>query len=139
MLALDHVFGRIETRSWLRRQAIALAVTVALAALMMIALGLLVVGPLLGDLLADRFGLGRAFELGWAVGRWTAAALLVMVVWALAFRFLPDTDAPFRVFTPGALAGVVLWLGISRLFGVYLDHFGSYRSIYGALGGGVIL
>jgi len=139
MLALDRVFGRIERRSWLRRQAIAIAVTVALAALLTIALGLLVLGPMLGDLIANRFGLGRGFDIGWTVGRWTAAALLMMVVWALAFRFLPDTDAPFRIFTPGALAGVVLWLGISRLFGLYLDHFVSYRSIYGALGGGVIL
>jgi membrane protein len=139
MLALDRVFGRIERRSWLRRQAIAIAVTVALAVLMAIALGLLVFGPMLGDVIANRFGLGRVFEIGWTVGRWTVAALLVMVVWALAFRFLPDTDAPFRVFTPGALVGVVLWLGISWLFGVFLDHVASYRSIYGALGGGVIL
>lgn len=139
MLELDRVFGRVETRPWLRRQGIAIAVTVALAVLLMIALGLLAFGPMLGDVIADRFGLGRVFEVGWAVGRWTAAALLMMVVWALAFRFLPDTDAPLRIFTPGALVGVVLWLGISRLFGLYLDHFSSYRTIYGALGGGVIL
>lgn len=139
MLALDRVFGRIERRSWLRRQAIAFAVTVALAVLLTIALGLLVLGPMLGDIIANRFGLGRVFDIGWTMGRWTAAALLMMVVWALAFRFLPDTDAPFRVFTPGAFVGVVLWLGISRLFGLYLDHFASYRSIYGALSGGVIL
>lgn len=66
-----------------------------------------------------------------------AAGLLVMVVWALAYRFLPDTDAPFRIFTPGAVVSVGLWLGISRLFALYLDHVGSYTSIYGALGGAV--
>jgi len=139
MLALDRVFRKVETRSWLRRQAIAIVVTVALAALMMIALGLLVLGPMLGDVIANRLELGRGFDIGWTVGRWTAAALLVMVVWAMAFRFLPDTDAPFRIFTPGAFVGVVLWLAISRLFALYLDHFTSYSSIYGALGGAVIL
>lgn len=139
MLALNRVFGRVETRSWLRRQAIAIAVTVGLALLLAIAVGLLVVGPMLGHFLANQLGLGRVFEMGWSVGRWMAAALLVVVVWALAFRFLPDTDAPLRIFTPGALVGVVLWLVISRLFAFVLDNFSGFGPIYGALGSAVIL
>lgn len=139
MFALNRLFRRVETRSWLRRQAITLAVTVGVAALLMIALGLLVVGPLIGGVAANRLGLGSVFEIGWTVGRWIAAALLVMVVWALVFRFLPDTNAPLRIFTPGALVSVVLWLLISRLFGLYLDRFASFSSIYGALASAVIL
>ena len=104
--------------------------------LVVIALGLLLAAPFLGSIAADRLGLGSAFDVAWTIGRWIGAGLLVMVVWALVYRFLPDTDAPFRIFTPGALVGVALWLGISRLFGIYLDHFASYASIYGALGGG---
>jgi len=138
MLALNRLFGKVETRPWLRRQAIAIALTVAVAALLVIALGLLVVGPLLGPIVADRLGVGGVFAPGWTVVRWMGAALLVLVVWAMAFRFLPDTDAPFRIFTPGAVVGVVLWLVISRLFGVVLDHFASYGTIYGALGSAVI-
>jgi membrane protein len=139
MLALNRLFGRVETRSWLQRQAIAIALTVGLAVLLVIALGLLVGGPILGRVVANRFGLGGVFDIAWTVGRWMAAGLLVMVVWALAYRFLPDTDAPFRIFTPGAVVSVGLWLGISRLFALYLDHVGSYTSIYGALGGVVIV
>lgn len=138
MVALNRLFGKVETRSWLHRQAIAIALTVALAVLLVIALGLLVVGPILGRVVANRLGLGNFFDIGWTVGRWVVAGLLVMVVWALAYRFLPDTDAPLRIFTPGAIVSVGLWLVISRLFGFYVDHFGSYMSIYGALGGAVI-
>lgn len=138
MLALDKLFGRVETRSWLHRQAIAITLTVGLAVLLALALGLLVAGPILGRMVADRLGLGTAFDIGWTVARWISAGLLVMVVWALAYRFLPDTDAPFRIFTPGAAVSVALWLGVSRLLALYLDHFGSYSSIYGALGGAVI-
>ena len=43
-----------------------------------------------------------------------------MFVWAMRYKFLPDTDAPFRVFTPGAIVGVLVWLGMSALFGIYL-------------------
>jgi membrane protein len=42
------------------------------------------------------------------------------------------------VFTPGANIGVLAWLGISRLFGIYLARFGDYEATYGALGGAII-
>ena len=138
MLALNRLFGRTETRSWLRRQAIATVLTVGVAGLLVIAVGLVVIGPTIGHVVANQLGLGSFFDLGWSVFRWLGAGLLMMVVWALAYRFLPDTDVPFRIFTPGALVGVVLWLGISWLFELYLDRFAIHASVYGALGGAVI-
>jgi membrane protein len=139
MLALNDLFKKVETRSWLRRQAIAVTLTVGLAVLVVTALALLVAGPMLGRLVANWLGLGELFEVAWLVGRWFAAAFLVMVVWALAYRFLPDTDAPFRIFTPGALVSVVLWLAISQLFWRYLAELASYGAMYGAFGSAVLL
>lgn len=136
--ALDKIYNKPETRSWLHRQLVAIAVTSAVAIIVVLALDLLVVGPAAGHYVADRFGLGGAFDVAWGIGRWVGAGLLVMVVWAIVYRFLPDTDAPFRVFTPGAFVGVVLWLGISALFGLYLKHFNNYDATYGALGGAII-
>jgi len=138
MLSLNELFGRVEARSWLHRQAIAIALTLGVAVLLVIALGLLVAGPLIGRVVENRLGLGNTFAIGWAVGRWLLAGLLMMVVWALAYRFLPDTDARLRIFTPGTVVSVGLWLVISRLFGFYFDHLGSFTLIYGALGSAVI-
>jgi membrane protein len=138
MTALNTIYDKKETLGWIRRQLIAIGVTLGVALLVVIALGLLVAGPFVGHLLADRFGLGDVFDTGWNVGRWVGAGLLVMVVWALMYKLLANTDAPFRVFTPGAIIGVLAWLGISALFGVYLRHFNSYEATYGALGGAII-
>lgn len=138
MGALNAMFNKQETRPWWKRQLIAIGVTLGVAVLVVVALGLLVVGPAAGHWIADRFGLGDAFDVGWNLGRWVGAGLLVTVVWAVLYKFLPDTDAPFRVFTPGAVIGVLLWLGISYGFGLYLGHFNSYTTTYGALGGGII-
>jgi membrane protein len=136
--ALNSISDLPETRSWWRRQLVAIAVTLAVALLVVLALALLVIGPFVGHFVADRFGLGPAFDLAWEVARWLGAGLLVLVVWAIAYRFLPDTDAPFRVFTPGAVTGVLAWLGLSAAFGEYLARFNSYEATYGTLGTAII-
>lgn len=136
--ALNAMFNKKETRPWWRLQLLAIGVTLGVAIAVVLALSLLVVGPAAGHWLADRFGLGDAFDVGWNIGRWVGAGLLVMMVWAVLYKFLPNTKAPFRIFTPGAIIGVLLWLGISYAFGFYLGRFNSYTTTYGALGGGII-
>lgn len=136
--ALNAMFSKRETRPWWKRQLTAIAVTAGVAVIVVIALGLLVVGPIAGHWIADRFGLGAEFDTAWRLGRWIGAGVLVMVVWAIVYRFLPNTHAPFRIFTPGAFVGVLLWLGVSYLFGLYLSYFNRYEATYGALGAAII-
>lgn len=138
MNVLNQMFHKKETRSWFRRQLTALSVTVGVGVLGVVAMSLLLVGPLAGHWLVDRFGLGSTFDLAWSIGRWVGAGLLVMLVWAIVYKFLPNTDAPFRVFTPGAFIGVGIWVAMSYAFGVYLGHFNSYEATYGALGSAII-
>lgn len=136
--ALGTIYTKPETRSWIRRQLIAIAMTFAVAILVIVALSLLVIGPTFGHWATDRFGLGDTFDAVWNIGRWVGAGVLVMFVWALSYKYLPNTDAPLHIFTPGAVIGVLAWLGISALFGLYLSHFNSYEATYGTLGGAVI-
>jgi len=142
MGALNTIYNKKETRSWFRRQLTAILVTLVVAVLAVIALAMLIIGPEVGHWILDHVGLGSSlgstFDLAWGIGRWIGAGLLVMIVWAVCYKFLPNTDAPFRIFTPGATVGVLLWLGISALFGLYLGHFNSYEATYGALGGAII-
>ena len=136
--ALNRMFRLRETRSWLHRQVSALAVTAAVGALAVSALALLVVGRLGSHWLADRIGVARAdFEIVATIVRWLGSSLLVMVMWAIVYKFLPDTRRRFRVFTPGAVVGVLLWLAVSALFSLYLGHFRSYEATYGTLGGAI--
>jgi membrane protein len=136
--ALGTIYTKPETRSWLHRQLIAILMTIAIAVLVVLALSLLIIGPTIGHWATDSFGLGHTFDVVWGIGRWVGAGLLVIFVWALAYKFLPDTDAPIHIFTPGAIIGVLAWLGLSALFGLYLQHFNSFDATYGTLGGAII-
>lgn len=120
--ALNRVYRKKETRPWWRRQLIAVAVTVGVALLVIGALVLLAIGPV----------------AGYPLVRWIGAALLMALVWAILYKFLPDTDAPFRVFTPGAAIGVVLWVAVTQGFAFYLDRFAAYEATYGTLAGVII-
>jgi membrane protein len=136
--ALDRITKRVETRPWWKRQLIALAVTIGVALMIVGALGLLVLGPTLGHYVADRFGLGAAFDIAWEIGRWVGAGFLVMLVWAIAYHYLPDTKAPFRLFTTGSFVGIAMWIAISVGFNFYLTHWASYETTYGTLGGAIV-
>ena len=136
MSALNRIDEQVEKRPWLRRQLLAIGVTLAVAILSVLALGLLVVGPAIGHATADRFGFGAAFDSAWSWGRWLGAGVLVWGVIAILYRFLPNK--PFAVITPGAIVAVIGWLGMSALFGLYLRYFNSYEVTYGAVGGAII-
>ncbi len=136
--ALNRMFQKKETRGWIRRQLIALAITLVVALLIVVALALLFAGPAVGHWVVDRWGEGSLFDRVWAYGRWIGAGVIVMFVWALIYKFLPDTDAPFRVFTPGAIVGVLIWLGVSWLFGLYVSYHDTYEATYGTLGGAIL-
>ena len=136
--ALNAMFRREETRPWWKRQVIALVMTLIVAILIVVALALLFAGSAFGGWLADRYGAGGFYDRAWAIGRWVGAGLLILFVWALIYRYLPDTDAPMRVFTPGAVIGVALWLGVSFLFNLYVSHHDTYELTYGTLGGAIL-
>ena len=136
--ALNRVYGLNESRPWWRIQLTGILVTLAVAVLLVTALGLLVVGPAAGHWLVDRFGLGAVFDAVWTVGRWLVAALLVTLTWTLLYHFLPDRRERFRPVTAGAVVGVAGWIGCTLLFALYVQNFGSYDKTYGALGAVVI-
>ena len=39
---------------------------------------------------------------------------------------------------PGAVVGGAMWVGITRLFALYIENFDSYKTVYGALAGAAI-
>ena len=132
--ALNIVYGVKERRSFLKLNLISLCFTVGAIGATLFAFAAIAVLPI-----AIKF-IGYGNYTAWALWllRWPALIVAVLLALAVLYRFGPDLDAPeWHVFTPGAVAATVLWLGGSAIFSYYLANFADYDSTYGSLGAGI--
>jgi membrane protein len=128
-----------ETRPFWKVRSIAILMTLGLSVLILIGVLLLVLGPQIGEAIANVFGLERTFLVVWEVARWPVALFFMMFTVALLYYFAPDVDQPFRWITPGGLIGVLLWVLASVGFNFYVSNFGSYNKTYGSIGAVIVL
>ncbi len=137
--ALNRAQGVTETRPWWQVKLLSLGMTVLAALLTIIATAALILGPKVGHTLWSWFGLGDGFDFAWRILRWPVIIAAMMLMLAFFYSALPDVRRRFRVLSPGAVMAVLLWLGASSLFSLYVSHFASYTTSYGTLGAAVVL
>jgi membrane protein len=127
-------------RSFLRRKSIDIGLTFLLMGLVLTSMVMLFIG---GRFAADLFGfigLGSAAADIWSVVRWPGAFAVTMLVFSLIYYVSPDVEQrSFRWVTPGALAGVLVWLGASVGFSFYLSRVADVGALFGAFAGAIVL
>lgn len=133
---LNIAYDSQETRSWFKRTAIQLMLTLGAIVAGLVAIALVVALPAVLSFL----GLGGGMRIAVEAVRWILIAGLVVVGLGIVYRVGPSRKSPgWRWITPGAVIAAVLWLIGSVLFSVYVANFGSYAETYGALAAVVIL
>jgi len=137
--ALNLSYDVKESRPWWRAQGMAIGITVATSALMLLAIAGLALGSSAGLWLASKLHVDQFWLLVWGWLRWPITAAGVMLVLALLYYFLPDVKQEWRYVTPGSLLATLLWLLMTWCFSVYAENFGSYDKTYGAIGGIIVL
>jgi membrane protein len=138
--ALNVVFDVHSGRSFLRRKAIDVVSTFVLLVLVLASLVLVFVGGRFAQDLLGFVGLGSTAAHIWSIARWPAAVLISMLVFSYIYYVTPDVRLRgFEWVTPGAVAGVALWLVASYGFSVYLSSVAHVSAIYGAFTGAIVL
>jgi membrane protein len=137
--ALNRAYDIEEGRPWWKVRLTAILLTVGLAAFILLALGLVLVGPMAAEWLAARTGLGGAFEWTWKILQWPIVIALVAIALGILNYFGPDADQDWEWVSPGAVVGTLLWLAASLAFKYYVANFGNYNATYGSLGGIIVL
>lgn len=138
--ALNSAHELDDGRSWVRKQLVAVLVTIGGAALLIAS----VVATLLGTHALGTVTHALGFDAdrqvrAWGLVRWPLAVFSVAALAAVAYRVLPDTRPRPAAVWAGAAVATVLFLASSLGFSAYAAHFGNYGVTYGSLAGGVVL
>jgi len=136
---MNQAYDIQEGRPWWKVKLLALGLTVALAAFIVISFTLVLVGPTLAEKVAAWAHLGPAFAWTWQIVQWPIVFGLVSLAVALIYFYAPDAVQEWIWITPGSVLATTLWLTISLGFKFYVKHFASYNATYGAIGGVIVL
>jgi membrane protein len=138
---LNTACGLKETRRWWRRRIISIVLTLTFAVLITGTLVLLFAGGVVTRLLAERFGFGGFFTMGWEILRWLLVTVFAVISFEMVYNYAPNLgESPSRPWgTPGAVTGVVLFLLASFGLRLYLSYFYLYSTAYGSLGAVILL
>jgi membrane protein len=150
MNALDriHEIPRRKRRPWWKAKSISLLLTLGSIGLLLIASFLVLIGDALvkfavrtiENLPIEKLEIGGYWLLKlWQQLSWPFAMGIVIVAFALIYRLGPSRWRRGTPIFPGAMLAAFSWAGISWLFRVYVDNFGAYNKVYGAVGAVIVL
>lgn len=130
LFALDVAYDVPTGRGALTRRLLGVVYAALGVVVVLLTFALAIGGPLLGsgEALAGRLGYGDAFALAWKVGRWPVLVVVVVAFFVLVYRLGPNVAHRWRDCLPGAVLGLVLWLGVSLGLRLYLQLTGGVQA-----------
>ena len=134
--ALNVAYEVEESRGFIQRTLVALAMTLGMVAVLLTAALAISALGFVEHLLPFS---SPAVHTGLKILVWLLAAVTLALLLALVYRYAPNRpNAPWAWITPGSAAATLLWLLASLGFGLYVSNFGNYNATYGSLGGVVV-
>jgi membrane protein len=129
--ALNAIYDEQEKRGLVRLNLISLFFTICAIAAVLLAIGAVIVFPLL----LAAFGLSSGDQPIIGYLRWPVLFVLLIVGLAVLYRYGPSRRlAKWRWINVGSVFAASVWLAVSSLFSWYLGNFANYNATYGALG-----
>jgi membrane protein len=133
--ALDAAYDAEDHRPFWKTRLLAVGLAAIIGFFLICGIAAMIVGPRVGDWLAARLSLSRAFVLLWPCIHWTLAVGLAVIAVQTVYFLAPNVKQRFLATLPGAVLSVVCWMGLSYLLRIYFRYFGNYNRTYGTLAG----
>lgn len=139
--ALNIACGLKETRRWWKRRIVAVVLTATFSAMVISALVILFLGGAIGEAVASRLGIGLLFASVWNLFQWPLVMVFLLLSFDMVYNYAPNLGGHHHREwgTPGAVTGVVLWLGATFGLRLYLSYFHTFSTAYGSLGVVILL
>jgi membrane protein len=134
MDALNVVYEEKEKRGFIKLNLLSLAFTIAAISSLLLAIGAVVVLPLVLSYL----GLQTFTDVLFRLSRWPILLVVVVLGLAVLYRFGPSRREPrWQWISLGSLLAALAWLAASILLSWYLTNFANYDATYGSLGAAI--
>ncbi len=132
--ALNTAYEVQERRTFWKIALTVFGLTLAILILSVVALAVVLYGIQIALVIARHFEIHSNSALVFRLIEWPAIAVLLLLAFALFYRFGPNlSDREWRWSTPGAAIALILWIGSALLIRFYFDLFHSYDRIYSGL------
>ena len=139
MGTLNVAYEAKEERSFIKLRLTAIALTIALALLVMGGGILIMVSHKLSDWLAATLGLGGFLAILSTVLGYVIALAVLLIGVGVLYYFGPNIKQEWHWVTPGAVFAVLAIIIGSLIFSAYLQIGPGYSATYGSLGAVIIL
>jgi membrane protein len=141
MKAINLAYEREESRSFLRKRLVALAMVAVIGLAFLLVAILLLFGPAVEHLVASHAGpVSGVVGWLWWIAQWPILLGGLLVAFETLLYLGPDTPVrPWRLFAPGSLVAAFAWIAASGAFAFYSASFGSYNKTWGSLGGVIVV
>lgn len=140
MWAANIAYDRDETRGFVRRRIVALAMVVFALTGFALAFGVLVLGPHLSNWIGSAVGAKSVVKIVWWIAEWPLLIAGLLVAFAGLMHLAPNVRHPrWKFINLGATVAIVIWLVASGAFSFYVSRFGSYNKTWGSLSAVVVM
>jgi membrane protein len=139
MRALDIAYDVDRGRKFIHQRLVAIGLTIVVATLILIVMLLLPIGTMVINWLAANGLILGGTKMALNIARYGFALLLLLGVLSIIYHWGPSIRTRYRVFSPGTVFAIAVWLILGFAFRQYINHFGKYDKTYGTVGGVAIL
>ena len=136
---LNFAYHVPETRPWWRVRLRAMAMTLVVPAFALAAMTVVLVGPVVGERLADTLHLSAVFLWSWHIMHWPLVILLVVSGLSFVYTVGPDASHRWQCLIPGSCFATGIWIGASLGLRWYVASIATYQKTYGTIGTALVI
>ena len=136
---LNFAYHVPETRPWWRVRLRAMALTLVVPAFALASLTIVLVGPALGERLADTLHVSALFLFAWRIMHWPLVFVLAASGLAFVYNVGPDASQRWQCLIPGSLFATGVWMGATMGLRWYVASLAQYQQTYGTIGTALVI
>ena len=136
---LNFAYHVPETRPWWRVRLRAMALTMVVPTFALASLTIVLVGPVLGERLADALHVSALFVWIWRIVHWPLVFTLAVVGLAFVYNVAPDASQRWQSLIPGSCFATGVWIGATLGLRWYVASLARYQQTYGTIGTALVI